>query len=459
MSLRHLSNASRTLSATSLKDKVSMLTTTPLVPVATALQANIEIPRKRRLQMLAVVLWSAGIVLATVLFLLLWFVYAHHEAYFHDDNYTTLNSIQWMRGCSFEPTPALEAMLALPLAELFEHPLLTDDPLAAHKIFGLGAVFLQLLAIQHSLSEPWDLSVQTFLEIQDGRLVAAPPSAMHALDVMWRAVDPIYVAGDNNLSVPQLVTFETIFRATHTRYFEDSSVIFYEYVWSTTDLPSPPPPPLLPFIRIQRAGKDIRFATDLPAGGVNEGGRGRHLASLGVTGVTFTKPPRRGTVQRPSEREREVLLTGRVGASKCPLRPPRRTTQRRITLVSAPPAYTSLARTRLGAVVGILRPVHHVESFAQAGRTSPHTHYPGRETPNRAQIVQVVLLAGTIAIAGGARSLANVAPGTRATPNRAQIVHESPRRQGTAGARPDPSPGRPWGPEPDPTPGSSPGLG
>ncbi|KAJ7607837.1 DAGAT-domain-containing protein [Mycena polygramma] len=76
MSLRRLSNASRTLSAGSLRDRLSMLTTTPLVPVATALQANIDfvpsrIPRKRRLQMLAVALWSVGIVLATVVFLLL----------------------------------------------------------------------------------------------------------------------------------------------------------------------------------------------------------------------------------------------------------------------------------------------------------------------------------------------------------------------------------------------------
>ncbi|KAJ7102983.1 DAGAT-domain-containing protein [Mycena crocata] len=76
MSLRRLSNASRTLSATSLKERLSMLTTTPLVPVATALQANIDfvparIPRKRRLQMLAVAVWSVGIILATVVFLLL----------------------------------------------------------------------------------------------------------------------------------------------------------------------------------------------------------------------------------------------------------------------------------------------------------------------------------------------------------------------------------------------------
>ncbi|KAF7370987.1 DAGAT-domain-containing protein [Mycena sanguinolenta] len=77
MSLRRLSNASRTLSANSLKERLSKLTTTPLVPVATALQANIDfvparIPRKRRFQMLAVALWSVGIILATVAFLLLW---------------------------------------------------------------------------------------------------------------------------------------------------------------------------------------------------------------------------------------------------------------------------------------------------------------------------------------------------------------------------------------------------
>ncbi|KAJ7890032.1 hypothetical protein B0H13DRAFT_2531454 [Mycena leptocephala] len=80
MSLRRLSNASRTLSAGSLKERLSILTTTPLTPVATVLQVNIDfvparIPRKRRLQMLAVVLWSVGIVLAAVIFLFLWYHY------------------------------------------------------------------------------------------------------------------------------------------------------------------------------------------------------------------------------------------------------------------------------------------------------------------------------------------------------------------------------------------------
>ncbi|KAJ7850598.1 hypothetical protein B0H13DRAFT_2360583 [Mycena leptocephala] len=132
--------------------------------------------------------------------------------------------------------------------------------LNCYKIFGLGSVFLQLLAIQYSHGEPWDLSGRTFSDIQQGRLVTTPPSAAGALEVMWRAVDPIYVAADNDLSTAQLATFENIFRAAHTYYVEDSSVIFCEYL----PLPNPPSSPL-PLIYIQRARKDIRFATDVLA--------------------------------------------------------------------------------------------------------------------------------------------------------------------------------------------------
>nr|GAT53475.1 diacylglycerol o-acyltransferase [Mycena chlorophos] len=76
-SLRRLSNASRSLSAQSLKDKLGKLSTTPIVPkVATALQANIDfvparIPRKRRLQTLVVALFSIAIPVAVALFLYL----------------------------------------------------------------------------------------------------------------------------------------------------------------------------------------------------------------------------------------------------------------------------------------------------------------------------------------------------------------------------------------------------
>ncbi|CAA7265177.1 unnamed protein product [Cyclocybe aegerita] len=73
-----LSKASRTLSANTLKERLSKLAATPLNvpnPVAAALH-NVEfvpsqIPRKRRLQMLAVAMWSVMIVIASCAWLML----------------------------------------------------------------------------------------------------------------------------------------------------------------------------------------------------------------------------------------------------------------------------------------------------------------------------------------------------------------------------------------------------
>ncbi|KAJ7230645.1 DAGAT-domain-containing protein [Mycena pura] len=72
MSLRLLSNASRTLSA-ALKEMLSILTT-PLVPAVLQINVNFvptRIPRKRRLQMLAVALCSASMIIAPALFVFL----------------------------------------------------------------------------------------------------------------------------------------------------------------------------------------------------------------------------------------------------------------------------------------------------------------------------------------------------------------------------------------------------
>ncbi|KII86073.1 hypothetical protein PLICRDRAFT_44532 [Plicaturopsis crispa FD-325 SS-3] len=71
-----LSSASRTLSAGSLKERLSKLTAAPLAPVA-ALHANIDfvpskIPKKRRLQMMAVAIWSALMPLMFFAYLILW---------------------------------------------------------------------------------------------------------------------------------------------------------------------------------------------------------------------------------------------------------------------------------------------------------------------------------------------------------------------------------------------------
>jgi len=74
--IHKLPSSSSHLSASSLRDRLALLTATPLSPVASALHANInfvpaKIPRKRRLQMLAVALWSVMIVLSAAAFLLL----------------------------------------------------------------------------------------------------------------------------------------------------------------------------------------------------------------------------------------------------------------------------------------------------------------------------------------------------------------------------------------------------
>ncbi|KAJ3787258.1 diacylglycerol acyltransferase-domain-containing protein [Lentinula aff. detonsa] len=71
---KKFTTASRSLSSSSLKDRLSKLSVTPLKPIT--IHSNIEfaparIPRKRRMQMLAVAAWSVAIALATVLFLFL----------------------------------------------------------------------------------------------------------------------------------------------------------------------------------------------------------------------------------------------------------------------------------------------------------------------------------------------------------------------------------------------------
>jgi len=72
-----LSKNSRTLSATTLKGALSKLATTPLQNPVAALHANVnfvpaQIPRQRRLQMLAVAVWSVMIVIMTCAWLVLW---------------------------------------------------------------------------------------------------------------------------------------------------------------------------------------------------------------------------------------------------------------------------------------------------------------------------------------------------------------------------------------------------
>ncbi|KAF9256519.1 diacylglycerol acyltransferase [Marasmius fiardii PR-910] len=72
---KKVTSSSRSISASSLKDRLSALT--HLKPITDSLNANIDfvpvrVPRKRRLQTLAVAVWSTLIALTLVLYLLLW---------------------------------------------------------------------------------------------------------------------------------------------------------------------------------------------------------------------------------------------------------------------------------------------------------------------------------------------------------------------------------------------------
>ncbi|KAJ7932010.1 hypothetical protein B0H13DRAFT_1857428 [Mycena leptocephala] len=229
-----------------------------------------------------------------------------HEASFTDNFrlYTARKSIDWMRAYSFDPTPALEAMLVEPLAALVEHPLLDQDIDAVRKIFGLGSVFLQLLAIQHSLGEAWDLNGQTFADIQTGLLLASPPSAVRGMDAMWASADPIIVAGENQLSTAQLATFEAIFNSAHTHYFTNSPVVFYKYNWHSA---APPMELPRPHIRIQHQGQDILLAGHLP---VDTRSKKRRFRAVEAPIVPSDAPPpvvtasrKRGCTMSPVQNE------------------------------------------------------------------------------------------------------------------------------------------------------------
>jgi len=109
-----LSPSSRSLSAGSLKDRLSKLTTTPLYPVTASLNdidfVPRQIPRKRRLQTLAVAVWSVLLLVMMCLFLFLcsvpplWppiFVYLLWIRYFDRSPEHGGRWSEWFRGARF----------------------------------------------------------------------------------------------------------------------------------------------------------------------------------------------------------------------------------------------------------------------------------------------------------------------------------------------------------------------
>ncbi|KAJ7930507.1 hypothetical protein B0H13DRAFT_2309460 [Mycena leptocephala] len=121
-------------------------------------------------------------------------------------------------GVFFEASPALDAMLNVALDALSANELMRLDPLANKKIWGPRSVLLQLLAIQHSLDEPWNFNGETFLQIQAGRLRLSQPRAIEGLHEMWLAIDPVVRAREieNQMSTSGVVEWEARFKAAHS---------------------------------------------------------------------------------------------------------------------------------------------------------------------------------------------------------------------------------------------------
>jgi hypothetical protein len=176
--------------------------------------------------------------------------------YFRETPWNAKASIAWMKRFSFAPSPALDAMLTEPLVALTEHELMRDDDKANQKIWGPGLAFLQILAIQHSLGEVWNLNGETLLHIQAGHLVSSAPLAYAALDVVWLSVDPV-VTGRELMA--QLLILKTEFLDAHTVHKNSSDVIFYRRI---SDLN---PELTLAPVDVEHAGRAILTAVDLPS--------------------------------------------------------------------------------------------------------------------------------------------------------------------------------------------------
>ncbi|KAJ7872441.1 hypothetical protein B0H13DRAFT_2669428 [Mycena leptocephala] len=176
--------------------------------------------------------------------------------YFRETPWNAKASIAWMKRFSFAPSPALDAMLTELLVALTEHELMRDDDKANQKIWGPGLAFLQILAIQHSLGEVWNLNGETLLHIQAGHLVSSAPPAYTALDVMWLSVDPV-VTGTELMA--QLLILKTEFLDAHTVHENSSDVIFYRRI---SDLN---PELTLAPVDVEHAVRAILTAADLPS--------------------------------------------------------------------------------------------------------------------------------------------------------------------------------------------------
>ncbi|PPQ85401.1 hypothetical protein CVT25_006397 [Psilocybe cyanescens] len=194
-----LSTSSRTLSAGTLKDRLSKLAAAPLSvpnPVA-ALQANIDfvpaqIPRKRRLQMLAVAVWSCMIVITSCAWLLLWSipplwpiltVYFIWARFIDNSPERGGRSLNWWRSSRFWK------YFADYYPASYEAELPADRPY----VFGYHphGSFYATLRVNFELTSPWG-ALATFATEATGFSAAFPGIKPHLLTLTTNFQMPFY---------------------------------------------------------------------------------------------------------------------------------------------------------------------------------------------------------------------------------------------------------------------------
>ncbi|KAJ7331065.1 hypothetical protein DFH08DRAFT_815150 [Mycena albidolilacea] len=187
-------------------------------------------------------------------------VLQHFVAHFKETPWNVEASLSWMKRCSFLPSPALEQMLVAPLAALSAHNLMCLKSEGSQKVFGPGCVLLQLLAIQHSLGEPWNLNGDTFVHIESGCLVPSPPLCLQGRNAMWESINPLVRAFESKMTTSQLVDWAEQFKAAHTAYDSMSSLVFYRWAMHSDSEAAAS----MPAIHIVHKGQPILFPSDLP---------------------------------------------------------------------------------------------------------------------------------------------------------------------------------------------------
>ncbi|KAK7034437.1 hypothetical protein R3P38DRAFT_2519161, partial [Favolaschia claudopus] len=126
----------------------------------------------------------------------------------------------WLGANGMDPTPELSALMTHALALLMKAPKLvenlSEDEQTA-RVCSVGAVLLQLLAIQRELNEPFNLNGDLFLDITRDRVVVREKcQGLAALDLMLTEL------WDVRHGIATLMNF----KKNHTVWIEDHPPLF-----------------------------------------------------------------------------------------------------------------------------------------------------------------------------------------------------------------------------------------